>query len=147
MTISSTPPIEQMTAEDQQRLQVTTEDVQPLNGEVASSAADLVPAEDGYRYRTEPIVGLAKKVRFRSMSTAAYRKHVLNEDGTNDLEGLVQWAVVDGNGHSYLTEADVLDFKNSEKYDLRTWNQILGIAIEHCLGGNLEQLADIAAGN
>ena len=148
MSISSTPPADQMTPEDRARLEVTVEDPLPEeNGQVAGSAADLMPAQPGYRYRVEPIVGLAKKVRFRSLSTGAYRKYVLNADGTNDLEGLVGWAVVDGNGHSYLTEENIAEFKDSEQYDMRTWNQILGIAIEHCLGGNLEQLAELAAGN
>ena len=144
MAISDTPPIEMMSEVDAQRLQETIEDV-PTASDVAGSADDLC-TDDSYRYRTDRIVGLSKKVRFRSLSTKDFR-HVQNEDGTNDLDELVRLAIVDANGHQYLTASDIAEFRNSDRYDVRTWQHLLQIAITHCLGGSLEDLTELAAKN
>ena len=149
MTISNTPPqhlMSQATVDRMREMEgavVAEEDVPQQVSDIASSMADLVEDQDGYRYRTENIAGIKKKVRFKSLSTGDY-KRIENADGTRDLDMLVRVAVCDENGHSYLTEQDILDFKDSEKFDARTYIHIQAIAIEHCLGGSLEALAEIA---
>ena len=149
MPISKTPPLPAMTASDRdmyERLEdVAVEHVGVVQDDVAANAADLEPT-GGYRYITKPVVGLSKQVQFRSLSTKDFRK-VQNEDGTNDLDALVQSAVVDGNGFQYLTLEDVKRFQNSDTYDQRTWQHLLQLAITHCLGGTLEDLTELAAKN
>lgn len=148
MPISKTPPIGQMTAEDQAAYEsledVATEHIGPVQ-DVAATAADLRP-QQGYRFIEERVVGLPKKVRLRSLSTKDFR-HVQNEDGTNDLSELVRVAVVDANGHQYLSLEDVHEFQNSDTYDQRTWQHLLQLAITHCLGGTLEDLTELAEKN
>ena len=144
--VSKTPPLEMMSPETREQFAETQTVIEePIRDEsdVASSVDDLFPSGGGrIRYRLESICGLAKKVRFKSL-TAAQFLAVSDEEDNN----ILLYSVCDESGNCYLTANDIKRLQSDEN-DARTLMHMIAVANDHCLAGaSLEGLTEAAAKN
>ena len=131
-----------MSAEDRGRLRdVVEEDDEPSrNGDV--SIRDLEPESDGFRYVIKKIFRIAKPVRFRSL-TARHFEAIAQEEDRN----ILLHSVCDESGRLMIEDPEALSAL-IDRYDARTYAELISAANMHCLGrGGLDQMTEEAAGN
>ena len=146
--VSKYPPPDMMSPEDRTRLEEKlaqmpdeVEEVAISSNGVARSLDDLLPESDGFRYRKKQIFGIAKPVRFRSLTARHFEQIAAEED-----RNILLYSVCDEEGRLFLTSEDLQ--RLIDKYDARTYAQLLHEANLHCLGrGGLSDLVEEEAGN
>jgi len=140
--VSKIPQPEMMAPEDRARLrEVVEEDDEPSrNGD--TSIRDLEPESDGFRYISKKIFRIAKEVRFRSL-TARHFESIAKEEDRN----ILIHSICDGSGNLMIEDQEALSAL-IDRYDARTYAELISAANMHCLGrGGLDQMTEDAAGN
>lgn len=136
MTIRVKPPPKYQSQEPDLDLPDSIEEA-PQPSSVASSFADLRP-KNNIRYRTEPIAGLLKPVRFRSLTAKEFLE-VREREGVELLLEMLKLSICDDQGRRFLSDEDIKMIR-TEDYDGRTFQQLVRVAEEHSFVGT--DLAD-----
>lgn len=145
--VSKFPNPEMMAPEDRERLKekmadVVEEDDQPESNGRFASLKDLEPESEGFRYTKKPIFGIAKAVRFRSLTARHFEKIAQEED-----RNILLHSICDEQGRLMIEDPETLDAL-IDRYDARTYAELLSAANMHCLGrGGLDEMIEESAGN
>ncbi len=143
--VSKVPPPEMLAPEDRERMKMADEvdeDDGPSRNGDASSIEDLEPESDGFRFVEKKIFRIAKRVRFRSLTARHFESIAQDED-----RNILLHSICDENGRLLIEDKDSLSAL-IDRYDARTYAELISAANVHCLGhGGLDQMTEDAAGN
>ena len=126
--VSKMPRPEKMTLEDRERLARLENEVveEESNGHVCATRSELLGTSTGFRYAHRKIFGIESPVRMRSLTGREFEE-IKHRD---DRFGLVV-AVVDDDGNQLIAAEEIDAYL--EKWDARTYIELLQFFNEHCL--------------